>query len=80
MQNKGEALGMIETQGLGPGDAEALRDRVHAIVARPVDEHMQRLPASVELQAYRAADRREDIRGDAEADLQPPSLMDSARG
>lgn len=71
---------LIETQGLGPGDAETLRDRVHAIVARPVDEHMQRVPASEELQTYREADCREDIQKDAEADLQPPSLLDRARG
>ena len=70
----------IETEGLGPGDAEALRDRVHAIVARPVEEHMQRLPASAELRTYREVQARDDIARAVHSDLQLASQLDSARG
>ena len=52
---------MIETRDLGPGNAEALRDRVHAIVARPVDEALGLAEPSLELQSYRPARCRDDI-------------------
>lgn len=52
---------LIETEGSGLGDAESLRDRVHAIVAHPVDVHRCVSPPSTALQSYREAADRDDI-------------------
>jgi len=71
---------LIETDGLGPGDAETLRDRVHGIVSRPVDEHLQGSPASAELQAYFEVDGREEIQRKAEPQRAYASQMDGVRG
>ena len=53
---------LIETHGLGPADAEALRARVHAIVARPVDEYLGLVAPAPELAAYLPARSRDEIR------------------
>lgn len=53
---------LIETKGLGVGDAEALRARVHAMVARPVDEDLGLVPPDPALLAYRTVPSRQDVR------------------
>jgi len=71
---------LIETDGLGPGDAETLRDRVHGIVSRPVDEHLRGSPASAAPQAYFEVDGREEIQRKAEPQRAYASQMDGVRG
>ena len=70
----------IETQGLGPADAEVLRQRVHAIVARPVDESLGLAEASPELSAYLPARSRDDIQASSIPAATPTPQLDRARG
>ena len=71
---------MIETRGLGPGDAEGLRQRVHAIVARPVDEALGLAAPAAELQAYRHARSREQIPADLTHTVSTLSQLDGVPG
>ena len=71
---------MIETKGLGPSDAESLRARVHAIVARPVDEALGLAAPAAELQAYHHAHGREDVRVDAARTVSTLSQLDGVLG
>ena len=52
---------LIETRDLGPGDAEALRERVHRIVSQPVDAAMDGTAQAQALRAYRSARSRDEV-------------------
>jgi 1-acyl-sn-glycerol-3-phosphate acyltransferase len=52
---------LIETEGLGPGDAEGLRERVHALVSRPVEAALAHADLPEELRAYRTARSRNEV-------------------
>jgi len=71
---------LIETRGLGPGDAEALRARVHAIVARPVNEALGLAEPAAELQAYRHARARDEIPAGSTAEPTHLSQLDGVAG
>ena len=71
---------MIETRDLGPGDADALRDRVHTIVARPVDMALGLIAAVPEVQAYRHARSRDDILADLGRAVSSPAQVDRLAG
>ncbi len=71
---------MIETRSLGPADAESLRQRVHAIVARPVDEVLGLAAPAAELQSYRHAHGRDEIHADLGTHSSPVSQMNGVCG
>ncbi len=52
---------LIETTDLKPGDAEALRTRVHETISRPVEASMDGAELPVELHDYRAARSRDEV-------------------
>jgi len=58
---------LVETGGLTPADADALRERVHAVVARPVDAGLGIVDATAELAAYRTARSRTEVAVDRDA-------------
>ncbi|UCE03215.1 MAG: 1-acyl-sn-glycerol-3-phosphate acyltransferase [Candidatus Latescibacterota bacterium] len=55
---------LVETEGLQPGDADALRDRVHQAVSRPVDSSLGIVDASAELRSYRTVGSRTEVASD----------------
>ena len=63
---------LIETKDLGPEESNPLRQRVHEIIARPVEVAMERADLPEELRAYRTARSRDGIfRGVAGASEAP---------
>lgn len=52
---------LIETEGSSPRDADDLRERVHAVVSRPVDASLAHADLPEELRAYRTARSRDEV-------------------